>query len=155
MGDSFRRALSDATKELESLTTQRVEIEEKIRHLKQLIRQLAAVSGDEAGAAALASLAAQEGLGLTGGVRAALKQSRQWKTAGEVRQILISLGYDLSKYANSSAIVYTILNRLVQQGSVERDDSQSAGRYRWYSSAEEKVSKAMKRISRKKSAKDL
>jgi hypothetical protein len=145
MTSSFKQALADAEKQLESLVEKRSAIDRQIHKVKQLIKQLAAHSGVDADVS-LAPLIAYENRGLTAGIKTAVRQAGQWKTAAEVRQILLAYGYDLSNYANSSAVINTVLNRLHKQGLIKKDTEHGTARYRWDSKVEEKIKKGWAKI---------
>lgn len=127
---SYKDDLDRYAVELGALVQERVEIDRKIHRLKQVIEGLSAMSGIDSDEA-LAPLTEYENRGLTTGVRQALKFSGQYKTASEVRQMLIAAGYTLSGYANASAAINTILRRLVKQQQVEVEPGSQPPRFRW------------------------
>ena len=147
--DGYKSALVDAQGDLRALIAKRSEIDRDIQQTKQLIKQLVLKSGEKSDLA-LAPLLEYDRRGLTSGIRQGLKYSGGWKTAAEVRLMLLSCGYDLSRYANSSAVVNTLLNRMHKRGLVEKDKTTGRARYRWKSAGEEILKKAWARIKGKK-----
>jgi hypothetical protein len=135
MSDNFKSALADAKRDLSSLVEERAAIDSDIHRTTQLIKQLAAHAGIDSDEA-LAPLTVYENRGLTSGVRSALKQSGKWTTAGEVRERLLSFGYELSSYASASAVINTVLNRLVEQRLVAKEPQDGTMRYRWKSAGD-------------------
>jgi len=149
MTDNFEKALVDAKKQLEGLVEQRADIDSRIHTVTQLIKQLAAHCGLDPDAA-LSPLIVYENRGLTSGIKAALKQSGKWKTAAEVRQALLEFGYNLSNYANCSAVINTTLNRMVDHDLVQKDAEQGTFKYRWKSAGEEIIKRGWTEIREKK-----
>jgi hypothetical protein len=143
VADSFKQALTDAENQLEELVAARAEIDQKIHRVKQLIKHLAAISGVDADEA-LGPLIAYENRGLSSAVKSVLRQSRKWHTAAEVRHLLMSVDYDLSDYANASAVINTVLNRLHKQDILQKDSQNVPAKYRWKSDVREKIAKAWK-----------
>jgi hypothetical protein len=146
--DNFKRALLDAEKQLQALVEQRADIDGQIHRVSQLIKQLAAHSGVESDTA-LSPLIVYENRGLTSGIRLSLKQSGKWKTAAEVRHSLLEFGYNLSNYANSSAVINTTLNRLVPE-FIEKDTEHGTSRYRWKNAGDEIIKRGWREINGKK-----
>ena len=71
--------------------------------------------------------------GLTEGVRAVLRGNPSWMSPPEIRNGLVRLGYDLSRYTNVLASIHTILGRLRKGGKVS-NGIRKPGRetvYRW------------------------
>jgi predicted transcriptional regulator len=75
--------------------------------------------------------------------------SGDWKTASEVREMLVSSGYNLSSYANASAAINTILNRLHKKGDVGREEIHGTIHFRWIATRNA-VKKALLEHRRKK-----
>jgi hypothetical protein len=148
MTDSFKTALAEAQSQLVTLVEKRATVDSQIHRVTQLIKQLAAHVGIDADGA-LAPLTVYENRGLTSGIRAALKESGKGKTAGEVRQILLSFGYDLSNYANASAVINTVLNRFDKQGLVDKVPQDGTIRYRWKSAGDEILKRGWQEVNRK------
>ena len=80
--------------------------------------------------------------GLTEGVRTVLRATDVCRTPTEIRDGLLRLGYDLSRYSNVLASVHTILGRLRESGEVEKVISRRKGGkeigYIWKTDGKEK-----------------
>jgi hypothetical protein len=146
--NSYEAALTDAGKQLEHLVNQRADIDGKIHSIRQLIMQLAAHAGVDPDGF-LSPLTVYDNRGLTSGVKAALRESRKWRTVADLRQILQGFGYDLSGYANSSAVVNTVLHRLQAQGLVEKDTKEGTAKYRWKDKVEERIKKGWAQVTQR------
>lgn len=134
MKQNYKPELEKFSADLENLVRQRAEIDKKIHRLKQIIQNVAAMSGVEADEA-LAPLVEYDNRGLTSGIRTILKVLNSAMTAADVRQSLIASGYDLSNYANASSVINTVLNRFAEKGLVIKGskvkDDQTFTTYKW------------------------
>jgi hypothetical protein len=131
MTDNYKKALQEAREELVKLLGQKEELDKRVAQLQQTVSGLSALCGEEPVERQSAVQAAilrnyemvLEGItgkpGLTDAVRAALKAFNRPLTPVEVRDGLISLGYDLSIYGNVLASIHTILKRLVDNEEVK------------------------------------
>lgn len=104
----YRRALDAAIKEYESLGEQRREIDRRLAEISQTIATLSRLIG----------LTPTVPLGLTDAVRLAVRGSGVPVTPVEIRDRLIAIGFDMSKYTNELAAVHTILKRLNDSGEI-------------------------------------
>jgi hypothetical protein len=103
----YRAALDAAVKEYEELGQQRRAIDDRLAQLGQTIGTLTRLLG----------LTPTVPLGLTDACRMVMR-SGQPMTPVEVRDRLLAIGLDVSKYANDLAAVHTILKRLNSSGEL-------------------------------------
>jgi hypothetical protein len=103
----YRAALAAAIKEYEDLGRQRRAIDDRLAQLGQTVGTLTRLLG----------LTATVPLGLTDACRMVLRGG-QPMTPVEVRDRLLAIGVDVSKYANDLAAVHTILKRLNGAGEL-------------------------------------
>ena len=103
----YRAALDAAIKEYEALGKQRRDIDDRLAQLGQTIGTLTRLLG----------LAPTVPLGLTDACRMVLRNGHPM-TPVEVRDRLLAIGIDVSKYANDLAAVHTILKRLNSSGEL-------------------------------------
>jgi hypothetical protein len=108
VNEDYRKALDTATRELESLTAQRADLDRRIGQLLQTVGNLMR----------LCNLTPTVPLGLTDGCRMVLRAAASPLTAVEVRAQLAAMGIDLSRYENDLAAIHTTLKRLNQSGEV-------------------------------------
>jgi hypothetical protein len=103
----YRAALAAAIKEYEDLGRQRRAIDDRLAQLGQTVGTLTRLLG----------LTPTVPLGLTDACRMVLRGG-QPMTPVEVRDRLLAIGIDVSKYANDLAAVHTILKRLNGAGEL-------------------------------------
>ena len=103
----YRAALDAAIREHETLDRQRRGIDDRLAQLGQTIGTLTRLLG----------LVPTVPLGLTDACRMVLRHG-QPMTPVEVRDRLLAVGIDVSKYANDLAAVHTILKRLNSSGEL-------------------------------------
>ena len=130
MAHEYRQALDAARVELERLEEQREEMDNRITQLKQTIVSLATLCNDKAILAKLAKLV--EAAGITDNCREVLRTSDFALSALEVKDRLLKLGLDASKYTNLLASIHAVLKRLAESGevrTVQLEDGSTA--YKW------------------------
>ena len=115
----YRAALDAAIKEYEALGRQRRAIDDRLAQLGQTIGTLTRLLG----------LAPTVPLGLTDACRMVLRNGHPM-TPVEVRDRLLAIGIDVSKYANDLAAVHTILKRLNSSGEL-RFIPREAGKHQY------------------------
>jgi len=103
----YRSALDAALKEYETLGREKGAIDDRLAQLGQTIGTLTRLLG----------LAPTVPLGLTDACRMILRHGEPL-TPVAVRDRLVSIGIDMSKYANDLAAVHTILKRLNGSGEL-------------------------------------
>ena len=124
--DQYRSALDAAVREYEKLGEQRREIDERLAQLAQTIGTLNRLCG----------LVPTVFWGLTDACRVVLKGFGRPMAPIEVRDRLLAIGFDLSKYANGLAAIHTVLKRLTDAGEL-RSVALDGGKvfYGWQQSA--------------------
>lgn len=141
MSDEFIKiALEDAALEYVSLMNKRSDME---RQLAEIDREAHKVSLKVVTLATLCDEAPKHiavaevlnevsKLGLTDAVRSVLRASGDWMTPMEIRDQVVKLGINLSKYQNPLASIHTILGRLDKEveGAIEETSRQRAARQR-------------------------
>lgn len=103
----YRAALEAAAKEYEGLGEQRRQIDERLTQLAQTIGTLSRLIG----------LTPTVPLSITDAVRLAIRAGVPM-TPPEVRDRLLSIGFDLSQYSNELAVIHTVLRRLNEAGEI-------------------------------------
>lgn len=120
--DSYKAALETARNELTQLGRQREWIDERMAQLKKIIEDLAPLVETELAAQIIATATRDDDMTgviiLNMGITDAIKQVfviYDRLTPLEVRDGLIKLGCDLSKYSNPMATIHSVLKRLEEQ----------------------------------------
>lgn len=108
IGEEYRRALDAATREYEALGEQRRQIDKRLSELAQTIGTLSRLCG----------IAATVPWGLTDACRTVLRNAGGPVTPVEVRDRLLGIGVDLSRYSSGLAAVHTTLKRLNEAGEL-------------------------------------
>jgi len=103
--DDYRRALDAAIAEYERLGAERQAIDRRLTELAQTISTLSRLCG----------LTPTVPWGLTDACRVVLRSGRPM-TPTDVRDRLLAIGFDLSKYSNELAAIHTVLKRLNEAG---------------------------------------
>lgn len=118
---AFTKVLADTRAELERAISERDRLNIRIAQLQNLVRNLATRATDRN----KLSETREEGrnivhspLGLTEAVRTIFRSSPSPLHRHQVKNGLIDMGYDLTKYANPMAIIYQIEKRLHQAGEI-------------------------------------
>ena len=106
--DDYHRALEAAGREYEALGEKRRAIDQRLAELAQSIATLSKLLG----------LTPTVPLGLTDAVRLVVRGAGVPMTPIDVRERLIGIGFDTSKYVNDLAAVHTILKRLNEAGEL-------------------------------------
>ena len=100
--ENYRQALDAAVREYEALGEQRREIDKRLAQLAQTIGTLNRLCG----------FTPTVFWGLTDACRVVLRGAGQAMTPVDVRERLDAIGFDLSKYTNSLAVIHVVLKRL-------------------------------------------
>jgi hypothetical protein len=100
--DHYRQALEAAVREYEELGRKRREIDDRLAQLSQTIGTLNRLCG----------FAPSVFWGLTDACRIVLRNAGHPMTPTEVRDRLLGIGVDLSKYSSGLAAIHTVLKRL-------------------------------------------
>jgi hypothetical protein len=105
--EDYRRALDTAVREYESLGQERQDIDRRLSELAQSITTLSRLCG----------LTPTVPWGLTDACRVVLRSGLPM-TPMDVRDRLLAIGMDLSKYSSELAAIHTVLKRLNEAGEV-------------------------------------
>jgi hypothetical protein len=103
--EEYRRALDKAIAEYESLGQQRQAIDKRLSELAQTISTLSRLCG----------LTPTVPWGLTDACRVVLRSGLPMSPT-DVRDRLLAIGFDLSRYSNDLAAIHTVLKRLNEGG---------------------------------------
>jgi hypothetical protein len=103
----YRKALDAAIREYESLGQQRQEIDRRLSELAQSISTLSRLCG----------LVPTVPWGLTDACRVVLRSGMPMAPT-DVRDRLMAIGFDLSKYSSELAAIHTVLKRLNESGEL-------------------------------------
>jgi hypothetical protein len=116
--ETYRAALDAAVREYERAYADRAALDVRLAELQQSISTLTRLCGFVPSVA----------FGLTDACRLVLRGAGAPMTAVQVRERLLSIGFDLDKYENALAAIHTVLKRLAESGEthpIELDDSRS------------------------------
>ena len=120
----YEKALAAAKTEIDQLLEQRTQIDNRIAQLKFTTDALSRLLGVETRptAARLVELINQVPAdpGITNAIRQVLASCKIPMNPSEIKLGLESIGFDLSAYANSGAVIHNTLTRLERQGEVAR-----------------------------------
>jgi len=105
--EDYRRALETAVREYEDLGQRRQAIDGRLAEIAQTIGTLSRLCG----------LVPTVPMGLTDACRLVTRAGEPM-TPAEVRDRLLAIGFDLSKYSNDLAAIHTILKRLNGSGEL-------------------------------------
>ena len=130
MASEYRQALNVARAELEKLEEQREETDNRIAQLKQTIVSLATLCKDKTFLAAWAKDI--EAAGITENCREVLRAAPIALTPLEVKDGLLKMGLDASKYTNLLASIHSVLKRLVESREARPVDCEDGTvAYKW------------------------
>jgi hypothetical protein len=119
---AYRRALAAAVEEYRALRGERSRVDARLAQLEQTIGSLRRLCG----------LSPSLQSGLTDSVRAVLQAEGGGLTALEVRDRLVTMGFDLGRYASGLAVVHTVLKRLAESGRARvREAPGGRPTYQW------------------------
>jgi hypothetical protein len=140
--DPIQEALVKARKKLDELVTERTTIDREIVNWKRVVDSLTAVSDEHSNElpadvrlVADPRLAPLLNLKFTDAIRNVLASVDGYISAPAMRDQLIDLGFDFTKYKQELVPIHNTLKRLEEQGeaqSVKNEQGQTIG-YRWIS----------------------
>jgi hypothetical protein len=119
--DDYRRALDAAVKEYEALGLQRAELDDRLTQLHQTIGTLLRLCG----------LEPTVPWGLTDACRTVLRNADVPLSPPDIRDRLVSIGCDLTRYSNELAAIHTVLRRLWEGGEIHTIAAPGKGLWRW------------------------
>ncbi len=126
----YRQILIEAQRDLGNLLAQKDTIDKAIVRLKNTITALSPLSEEKGPLNFLRGIA--EETGLTDGCREILKTCGGFLTAVEVKERLVGLGYDLTRYRNPLASIHAVLKRLAAADAVDTTKNESGSTiYAW------------------------
>jgi hypothetical protein len=105
--EDYRKALDAAIREYESLGRERQDIDKRLSELAQSISTLSRLCG----------LVPTVPWGLTDACRIVLRSGLPMAPT-DVRDRLLAIGFDLSKYSSELAAIHTVLKRLNESGEL-------------------------------------
>jgi hypothetical protein len=120
----FPDALAEARETLERLLRERQQLDVRIAKMEQVVAALRSVAehDDEEVAST----------GFTDGVRAVLRgSSERGLSPTEIREGMLALGFDLSRYAQPLATIHVVLKRLERSGEAIEIGGLENKRYWW------------------------
>jgi hypothetical protein len=106
--DDYKRALDAACREYEEVTRQRAVLDKRLAQLHESIGALIRLCG----------YTPTVSWGLTDACRVVLARAEHPLTALGVRDRLVAIGFDLSKYASDLSAIHTVLKRLNRAGEL-------------------------------------
>lgn len=122
--DNYKAAFEAATAEVEKLLKERSAIDSRLTSLKQAMDGLSSLMKDrpvdydeELPVGELPGELFGE-TGITGAIRLILQRSKSPLAPVQIRTELMSHGFDLSDYANATAVIHNTLKRLISQREV-------------------------------------
>jgi len=119
--EEYKRALDAAMREYEEVGRQRAVLDDRLSQLTQSIGTLLRLCG----------FAPTVPWGLTDACRTVLRNAGVPMSPTEVRDRLVAIGVDLSKYSNELAAIHTVLRRLNDSGEIRFIASPGKHLYRW------------------------
>lgn len=133
---NYKTMLEQSFDDFTRLIKEREELELKIAKLHQFMKATANMLSDEDRVVFIATVdqLAGDAVGLTNTVRNALKAAApNWLTAPDVRDQLLTSGFDFSGYtSNPLASIHAVLKRL-KPSDVETTSIEGVAAYRWVS----------------------
>ena len=128
MAGSYRRALEDAKKELAGLVKQRAELDQRIERLARSIEGLAPlcdgedfkgfIQGVMRGMHGGSLPSEDDDLSLSDSIRRIIANSLFAISVTEIRDALVTEGFDPNRYANFLTVIHNTLRRLQKQGEI-------------------------------------
>jgi hypothetical protein len=120
--DEYTRALDAACREYEEVARQRAALDKRLAQLHESIGALTRLCG----------YTPTVSWGLTDACRVVLARAEHPLTALAVRDRLVAIGFDLSRYSSDLSAIHTVLKRLNRAGEL-RFVSREPGRhaYQW------------------------
>ncbi len=113
--ENYRKAIQDAEKEVTRLTFIRATVDRKLAQLKTAITALSSLLEEPP---KVEDATAIGDVGISTAIRQVLREAGVGLTPAQVKAKLIEAEFDLSKYANSSAVIHNTLKRLEGQNEV-------------------------------------
>ena len=121
----LERAKKDLLAEQETLgkcLKQQEQTEKRIAGLRQTIAALSRMLDEE--------FVEEDAMGLTDAIRTVFREKLGSGTLipTEVRDYLVTIGYDITKYGNVMASIHSVMNRLAQRGEIEEAGTRADGK---------------------------
>jgi hypothetical protein len=104
---------------LATLRTQREALNKEISGLEEVVQILKPIYAEAPSIPPEISMESAADIGITDAVRNALKNAKVLVASGkltatQVRDLVVSMGFDVSKYSNAMATIHQVLNRLIE-----------------------------------------
>ena len=117
MNQHYKQALESARVEFHALLDQRAEIEQRITRLRNTIQGLEALVGEKDSSEEDAAVT--EKMGLSDAIRKIVDVAKRPIKPTEIRDVLVTSGFDPGAYANLLTVVHNTLARLERQHQVQ------------------------------------
>jgi len=111
-------ALNKARQELDDLLIQRAEMDGRISQLEVTINGLAALCDPTDYYQGTPHPPLDASAGITDAIRMVLNQSHTAMTAPQIRDALLDMGYDTSRYASILTVIHNTIKRMNDQGEI-------------------------------------
>jgi hypothetical protein len=113
--ENYRKAIKDAEEEVTRLTLYRASVDRKLAQLKAAITALSSLLEEPP---KVEDPTIMGDVGISTAIRQTLKEAGAGLTPAQIKAKLTEAEFDLSKYANSSAVIHNTLKRLEGQGEI-------------------------------------
>jgi hypothetical protein len=116
--ENYRKALEDARAEMAEMLRMRERIDARLTQLKSTVDVLSALLQEPSRLSQDETPEMLDSVGISEAIRQVLKEASVGLMPNQVKAKLSDAGFDLSKYANPSAVIHNTLKRLETQGEV-------------------------------------
>jgi hypothetical protein len=141
--ENYRKALDSARGEVAELLQARARIDARLSQLKATIEVLSGLVQEPPKLDQDESIETLDNVGISEAIRQLLKDADVGLTPIQIKAKLAEAGFDLSRYANSGAVIYNTLKRLLgQKEVVVVDESSGAPAYAIKPSVSEEIGRA-------------
>jgi len=116
--------IRDAREDLRQEVTKRMQAEKRVAELRMLLRTLVKFMPEESerqkGSKEI-EWARRKAPSLAAAISDILMRRKDFMTSNEIRDTLLQSGFDLDEYSQPLGAIMTVLNRLKEQGNVQRE----------------------------------
>src|SRR5438132_10633509 len=120
--------IRDAREDLKKEVSNRVQAERRVAELRMLLRTLVKFMPDESERRKVVKeieWARRKAPSLAAAISDILQRRKDFMTSNEIRDTLEQSGFDLDEYSQPLGAIMTVLNRLKEQGHVQREKGKS------------------------------